>query len=117
MVYGPTAPSYLSIVMRPCTRALRSLSRLTSLPLTSNTPAPARERDPEEGVGIFRTGESRPPSEVMVAFIDAHREAYGVEPICRVLPIIPSLRTVSPALPSKSTLSEAPPLVVTLEPK
>jgi putative transposase len=26
----------------------------------------------------------------MVAFIDAHREAYGVEPICRVLPIAPS---------------------------
>ncbi len=23
----------------------------------------------------------------MVSFIDAHREAYGVEPICRVLPI------------------------------
>ena len=27
----------------------------------------------------------------MVAFIDAHREAYGVEPICAVLPIAPSL--------------------------
>jgi putative transposase len=26
----------------------------------------------------------------MVAFIDDHREAYGVEPICRVLPIAPS---------------------------
>jgi len=26
----------------------------------------------------------------MVAFIDQHREAYGVEPICRVLPIAPS---------------------------
>ena len=26
----------------------------------------------------------------MVAFIDAHREAYGVEPICDVLPIAPS---------------------------
>lgn len=26
----------------------------------------------------------------MVAFIDAHRKAYGVEPICRVLPIAPS---------------------------
>ena len=23
----------------------------------------------------------------MIAFIDDHREAYGVEPICRVLPI------------------------------
>ena len=26
----------------------------------------------------------------MVAFIDDHRKAYGVEPICRVLPIAPS---------------------------
>ena len=26
----------------------------------------------------------------MVAFIDDHREAYGVEPICKVLPIAPS---------------------------
>jgi len=29
-------------------------------------------------------------SQVMVAFIDDHRETYGVEPICRVLPIAPS---------------------------
>ena len=26
----------------------------------------------------------------MIAVIDDHREAYGVEPICRVLPIAPS---------------------------
>ena len=26
----------------------------------------------------------------MVAFIDDHREQFGVEPICRVLPIAPS---------------------------
>jgi hypothetical protein len=26
----------------------------------------------------------------MVAFIDAHRDAHGVEPICDVLPIAPS---------------------------
>ena len=26
----------------------------------------------------------------MVAFIDDHRSEYGVEPICRVLPIAPS---------------------------
>ena len=26
----------------------------------------------------------------MIAFIDAHREDHGVEPICRVLPIAPS---------------------------
>ena len=26
----------------------------------------------------------------MVAFIDQHRDAYGVEPICALLPIAPS---------------------------
>ena len=26
----------------------------------------------------------------MKAFIDEHRDGYGVEPICRVLPIAPS---------------------------
>ncbi len=26
----------------------------------------------------------------MIAVIDEHREVYGVEPICRVLPIAPS---------------------------
>jgi hypothetical protein len=26
----------------------------------------------------------------MIAFIDDHRDAYGVEPICRELPIAPS---------------------------
>jgi len=26
----------------------------------------------------------------MIAFIDDHRDAYGVEPICRALPITPS---------------------------
>jgi putative transposase len=26
----------------------------------------------------------------MIAFIDDHRTAYGVEPICKVLPIAPS---------------------------
>src|SRR5690349_15883258 len=26
----------------------------------------------------------------MIAFIDDHRAAYGVEPICRILPIAPS---------------------------
>lgn len=29
-------------------------------------------------------------SEVMVLIIDVHREVYGVEPICRLLPIAPS---------------------------
>ncbi|MCT4334427.1 IS3 family transposase [Paracoccus sp. YLB-12] len=38
----------------------------------------------------FCDGEARPPVEVMVDFIEAHRDAHGVEPICRVLPIAPS---------------------------
>ena len=33
---------------------------------------------------------ARPPTEVMITFIDDHRHVYGVEPICRVLPIAPS---------------------------
>ena len=36
-------------------------------------------------VGVFRPGGARPPTAVMLAFIDHHREVYGVEPICRVL--------------------------------
>ncbi|MBL9047517.1 MAG: IS3 family transposase [Tabrizicola sp.] len=38
----------------------------------------------------FCDGGARPPVEVMVNFIDAHRNAHGVEPICEVLPIAPS---------------------------
>ncbi len=35
-------------------------------------------------------GGARPPTETMIAFIDAHRGQHGVDPICRVLPIAPS---------------------------
>ncbi|WP_310345623.1 IS3 family transposase [Methylobacterium sp. BE186] len=38
----------------------------------------------------FCSGGTRPPVPVMIAFIDEHRATYGVEPICRVLPIAPS---------------------------
>ncbi|MTH62390.1 IS3 family transposase [Paracoccus litorisediminis] len=38
----------------------------------------------------FCDGGARPPVEVMVSFIDMHRGAHGVEPICSVLPIAPS---------------------------
>ncbi|WP_422051114.1 IS3 family transposase [Sphingomonas leidyi] len=38
----------------------------------------------------FCAGGARPPVPAMIAFIDDHRDAYGVEPICRVLPIAPS---------------------------
>ena len=46
----------------------------------------------------------------MIAFIDDHRQAYGVEPICGVLPIAPStyhahdaMRRGSLRLPDGST--------------
>ena len=46
-------------------------------------------RDLEVGVGFLRGG-ARPPTQMMVAFIDACREDFGVEPICAQLPIAPS---------------------------
>src|SRR6184192_170949 len=49
-----------------------------------------RERDSAQSIRVFRTGGARPPIEMKVAFIDQHRATYGVEPICRVLPIAPS---------------------------
>jgi transposase-like protein len=48
------------------------------------------ERDPSQGIGVFRSGGSRPPVQEMIAFIDEHRAVHGVEPICTVLPIAPS---------------------------
>ena len=48
------------------------------------------QRDPAQGVGVFCSGGARPPVQAMIGFIDEHREAYGVEPICKVLPIAPS---------------------------
>ncbi|WP_336966251.1 IS3 family transposase [Sphingobium aquiterrae] len=38
----------------------------------------------------FCPGGARPPVQAMINFIDEHRDDYGVEPICRVLPIAPS---------------------------
>src|SRR5689334_18112350 len=48
------------------------------------------ERDPAQGIGVFCDGGARPPVEAMIGFIDDNRATYGVEPICRVLPIAPS---------------------------
>ena len=39
---------------------------------------------------MFCAGGARPPVQAVIAFIDDHREAHGVEPICKVLPITPS---------------------------
>ncbi|HEY4728023.1 MAG TPA: IS3 family transposase [Actinomycetes bacterium] len=38
----------------------------------------------------FLRGGARPPTDEMIAYIHAHKDRYGVEPICRVLPIAPS---------------------------
>jgi putative transposase len=40
--------------------------------------------DPQGGSGFLRCG-ARPPTAAIVAFIDAHHDRFGVEPICRVL--------------------------------
>lgn len=47
----------------------------------------ARQRDSAEGIRIFRPDGVRPPAEVIVACVDAHREAHGIEPIGRQLAI------------------------------
>ncbi|MGM9428741.1 IS3 family transposase [Hydrogenophaga sp. MI9] len=39
---------------------------------------------------FFRPGGARPPSEVLNNFVAQHRQAYGVESICKVLQIAPS---------------------------
>src|SRR3954469_23479328 len=57
---------------------------------TGSPRAAPSQRDPAQGVGLFCDGGARPPLEAMIAFIDDHREVYGVEPICRILPIAPS---------------------------
>src|SRR5436190_7364292 len=75
---------------RPPSRPDHRRTPATQATRTRELRAETRERDPSEGVRVFRPGGARPPTEVMVAFIDQHRETYGVEPICAVLPIAPS---------------------------
>jgi hypothetical protein len=45
----------------------------------------------QDALCVFCLGGARPPTEVMVAFIDAHRDVDGVEAICAPLPIAPSI--------------------------
>lgn len=69
---------------RPARRLLRSGAE------EGGRRAASGERDPQECVGFLRGG-ARPPTSVLIAFIDEHRERVvegrrlGVEPICRVL--------------------------------
>src|SRR5919204_556829 len=54
------------------------------------SPRPAqRKRHPQGGLGFFGGG-ARPAPAEMTRFIDAHRDRFGVEPICQVLQVAPS---------------------------
>src|SRR3982751_25822 len=57
---------------------------------TGSARAAPSQRDPAQGLGLFCHGGARPPLQAMIAFLEDHRPVYGVEPICRVLPIAPS---------------------------
>jgi putative transposase len=46
--------------------------------------ARAGQRDPSRGVVFLRAG-ARPATALVVEFIDAHRDRFGVEPICAAL--------------------------------
>ena len=52
--------------------------------------AQAGQRDLAQGLGVFRPGGARPPTAVMVSFIDENRDELGVEPICSALQVAPS---------------------------
>ncbi|MGP5686898.1 IS3 family transposase [Psychrobacter glacincola] len=43
-----------------------------------------------KAAGFFRPGGARPLTKIMIQFIDDNKHHYGVELICRVLPIAPS---------------------------
>lgn len=42
------------------------------------------------GIDGLRPGGARPPPEVLRSFIDQHRNAFGVEPLCKILQVAPS---------------------------
>ncbi len=46
---------------------------------------------PAQAVGVFCLRGARSPVHAMTGFIDDHRDVYGVESICKVLPIPPSM--------------------------
>ena len=47
--------------------------------------AASRQQDSQACERFFRPGGACPPIEVIRRFIDEHRDAYGVEPLCKVL--------------------------------
>ena len=50
---------------------------------------PERKHSPRQPAELRVRG-ARPPVPQMIAFIEEHREACGVEPVRRVLPFTPS---------------------------
>ena len=50
---------------------------------------PLEPADLEVGVGFLRGG-ARPPTQQVVAYVEANREEFGVEPICAALQVAPS---------------------------
>jgi hypothetical protein len=48
-----------------------------------------------QGERVIRPGRARPPLRAMIACIDDHRAAYGVEPICRGAADCPVGRTTA----------------------
>ncbi|URI07962.1 IS3 family transposase (plasmid) [Aquincola tertiaricarbonis] len=62
---------------------------------------------------FFAPGGARPPPQVLKAFVDRHRQEFGVESICRVLQIAPSAywrhasRQRNPALRSRRAQRDA----------
>src|SRR5262249_33431194 len=65
-------------------------SALRTLPGHWERPVARVPQKSPASVMTIRPGGARPPTEVMVAFIDAQRAACRVEPICALLPIAPS---------------------------
>ncbi|UWQ82727.1 IS3 family transposase [Leisingera caerulea] len=53
----------------------------------------------------FGPGGARPPVSQMTAFIDEFREEFGVEPICRVLPVAPSTYHAQKAIAREPSLA------------
>jgi hypothetical protein len=77
-------------------RGSRATCRLSCRPCVSRTPELRRANEIlKTASGIFRGGGARPQTGLIVAYIDAYKDRFGVEPICRVLsehdvPIAPS---------------------------
>ena len=80
--------------------AIESIApKIGCVPQTLNAQS---QRDSQAGECFFRPGGARPPSEVLKKFVDQHRQAYGVESICKVLQIAPQATGATP--PSNAIL-------------